>query len=153
MRLVLVMMLGSVIGTTTALADPTPDPAPDKTTDKTDKTDKTKVVPHVRGMSETQRGVELTPAIEYEANATGAPAFGGGTSALGMVQRPRWHNDMRPYSDGGMVIRPPATGDDLVIAPGTDWLPGRSRLRGFWNVLQHAIDRGLETLIPSVGST
>jgi hypothetical protein len=131
-----------LIGTATASADPKPDPKPEKV----------KVVPHVKGMSEAQRGVELTPSIEYENDATKTPAFGGGT-ALGMVQRPSWHNDMRPYSDGGMVIRPPQTNDDMVILPGTDWLPGRSRLRGLWNALQYGIDRGLEKLIPSGGGT
>lgn len=141
MRLVLL----TLIGATTATADPKPDAKPAKP-------DNAKVVPHVKGMSEAQRGVELTPSIEYQNDVTKAPAFGGGT-ALGMVQRPRWHNDMRSYSDGGMVIRPPVTNDDMVIAPGTDWLPGKGQLRGFWNALQYGIDRGIEALIPSGGGT
>lgn len=147
MRFVLAVLL---IGSALASADPKPDVGsrPD---------DKAKVVvPHIKGMSEAQRGVEITPSIDYWNNpdnaVTKAPSFGGGTS-LGMVQRPPMHNDMRPYSEGGMVIRPPITGDDMVIVPGASWLPGGTQLRGFWNLLQYGIDRGLEKLIPSAGST
>lgn len=143
MRFVLaVLLIGS------ASADPKPDAKPPN--------DKATVVPHIKGMSEAQRGVEITPSIDYWNNpdnaVTKAPSFGGGTS-LGMVQRPPMHNDMRPYSEGGMVIRPPITGDDMVIVPGASWLPGGTQLRGFWNLLQYGIDRGLEKLIPSAGST
>ena len=123
----------------TAGAEPEP-PKPSRT------------LPHVKGPSEAPRGVELTPSIEYQNDVTRTPSLGGGTS-LGMVQRPSWHNDMRPYAEGGMVIRPPRTGDDIAIVPGTSWLPGRSELDRLWTVLRYGIDRGLEMLIPSAGGT
>jgi hypothetical protein len=139
MRLVFALLFVS-----TAWANPKP-AKPDKT--------EAKVLEHVKGMSEAQRGIELTPSIEYQRDhVTKSPAFGGG-DAIGMIQTPPWHNDMRPYSDGGMVIRPPSTNDDMVIVPGTSWLPARGKLRRLWNVLQHGIDRGIETLIPSAGGT
>jgi hypothetical protein len=108
-------------------------------------------VPHVKSMSEAQRGIELTPSIEYR-EVTKVPGFGGGT-ALGMVERPAWHNDMRDYAEGGMVIRPPNTADDMVIAPGTSWLSSGAPLRGLWNTLQYGIDRFWESLSPSAGGT
>ncbi len=145
MRLVLAVLL---VGAS-AHAQPGTKPAPKPDT-KPEKP--TKTIPHVKGMSEAQRGVELTPSIEYQNDTTRAPAFGGGT-ALGMVQRPPWHNDMREYAEGGMVIRPPATNDNMVIIPGTSWIPGVSRFQRFWNVLQYGIDRGLEKLVPSAGGT
>lgn len=114
---------------------------------------KARTVPHVKGMSEAQRGVELTPSIEYQNDVTKAPAFGGGTDAVGMVQRPAWMNDMRDYADGGMVIRPSRTGDDMVIAPGTSWLSSGTPLRRFWNTLQYGADRFWESLSPSAGGT
>jgi hypothetical protein len=114
------------------------------------------VLPHIKGMSEAQRGVEITPSIDYWNNpantVTKTPSFGGGTS-LGMVQRPPWHNDMRDYSEGGMVIRPPDTGDDMVITPGTSWLTSGPPLRRFWNLLEYGADRMVERLIPSAGKT
>lgn len=144
MRALMVLLLAG-----SAAADPAPDPKPDKDS-------KPITVPHVRGMSEAQRGIELVPSTDYwnqpNNTVTKAPSFGGGT-ALGMVQRPEWHNDMRPYSEGGMVIRPPWTGDDMNIAPGTSWLTDGPPLRSFWNALKFGADRMFEKLIPSAGGT
>ncbi len=144
MRFVIALLL---IGS--ASADPKPDPKPDAKTDK-----KPTIVSRVKGMSEAQRGVEITPPIDYwnDNTVTRAPSFGGGTS-LGMVQTPPWHNDMRDYSDGGMVIRPPHTGDDMNIMPGTDWLTEGPPFRRFYSVLKYGADKLFEAVIPSAGGT
>ncbi|MFN0252995.1 MAG: hypothetical protein ACKV2T_39335 [Kofleriaceae bacterium] len=146
MRLLLAVLL---VGP--AAANPKPDSKSDpKPPTKSDK--KPTIASRVKGMSEAQRGVEITPSRDYWSDVTRAPSFGGGTS-LGMVQTPAWHNDMRDYSEGGMVIQPPDTGDDMNIVPGTDWLTDRPPFRRFYNVLKYGIDRGLEALIPSAGGT
>lgn len=126
---------------------PAPKPAPDRA-----KVASRRVVPHVRGMSEAQRGVELTPPAEYRDDSAGAPAFGGGTS-LGRVERPRWHTDMRDYADGGMVIRPPWTGDDMAIGAGLDGLTSGAPARRLWNALRYGADRLFETLLAGGGRT
>lgn len=136
MRLLLAVLL---VGT--ASANPTPDADPANA-------EPAKVLGHVKGMSEAQRGVELTPPVEYRTDATRSPSFGGGTS-LGMVTRPPWHNDMRPYDDGGMVIRPPATDDHMVIAPGTDWLTSGPPYRRLYTVMKYGADKRVARYLAS----
>lgn len=140
MRLVLGFLL---VGT--AWAEPKADPKPAPKVAP-------RVLPHVKGMAEAQRGVELTPSIEYRDDVAKTPSFGGGTS-LGRIDKPAWHTDMRDYADGGMVIRPPGTADDMAIAPGTDWLVSRTPAQRLWNLLRYGADRLFETLIPSAGKT
>lgn len=137
MRLVLAVLL---VGH--ASADPKPEAKAD-----------TKPAPLIKGVPQARDGVEITPPIDYWDNTTRTPSFGGGRT-IDLIERPPvGFTDMRDYSEGGMVIRPPETYDNMVIAPGTDFLPDGRPLQGLWKVLQYGADRMFETLIPSAGGT
>lgn len=91
-------------------------------------------------------------APDPSGNASGGPAFGGGTAA-GIVIKPPPHPDDRPWPEG-MIITPPDVNDPIAIAPGGDGLsPGKPRAPATWtrlfaDTIQDGIDAVVELMLP-----
>jgi hypothetical protein len=76
-----------------------------------------------------------------------------GVTVLGMTLVPPELADARDWSEGGMVMRPPETGDDNVLVPGFDSLPWfrSTRPRGpLATQLLRGIERGVGAVIELV---
>ncbi|MBS1122091.1 MAG: hypothetical protein H6Q90_4319 [Deltaproteobacteria bacterium] len=96
--------------------------------------------------------IEIAPSAPTTRLADRVPGLHG-FSVLGLIWVPPLDADSRDWSEGGMVMRPPETGDDNVLVPGFDSLPwfrrerprlplGRQLLRG--------LERGVGAIIDLV---
>jgi hypothetical protein len=94
---------------------------------------------------------EVIKPPEPAEKPTVTPSFGGGSS-VGRVIVPPDHPDAQEWPKG-MVMKPPATNDPMVIAPGTDGLSPGERIgppswsRGFTDTVHAGIDAVLELIL------